>query len=239
LAIENNYGKGVKIMKCENCQNEMTLTKTQKYQYVESGLENVFLDNIEICHCAKCNMQIPVIPKIIKLHNTIGYAIVCENSLLSGAEIQFLRKNLRVKSQDWANLLRTDKSVYSRWENDSQSISSQSDLLIRYLYLRLLEEIREVRLEKKIAESLSITTAEKAAIIIDVEQIEHYSYLPFGEAIHLAEIRHAQTEIFDIELDKSNLFLSAIEKPLPFEKINKNPFTGSMAGANTEMALAA
>ena len=233
------------MMKCRNCQNEMPPIKIQKYQYDLTGLENVFLDNMEVYSCATCEMRIPIIPKILKLHNTIAFAIVCKHSLLNGAEIRFLRKNLRIKSQDWAKLLRTDKSVYSRWENNSQNISLQSDLLIRYLYIRLLEEKKEIRLEKQIVENLSKITDEKTAIIIDVEQIESYSYMPFSEALYLAEIKKLRTETFDFELDESNLFLSEIERPMAFEKINSdsfNPLTAranSQAAANQELALAA
>lgn len=231
-------------MKCENCQTEMILTKTQKYQYIESGLENVFLDNIQVYYCAECEAQIPVIPKILKLHNTIGYAIVCKTNLLSGAEIQFLRKNLRIKSQDWAKLIRTDKSVYSRWEN-GQDISPQSDLLIRYLYLRLLEEKKEIRLEKKIVEKLSEMMDGKTAILINVEEIGSYSYVPLSEALRLMGIRNSNALTFGFELDELNSFLSEIESPMSPEQINNqlfNPITAranSQAAANQELALAA
>lgn len=219
----------------------MILSKTQKYQYSLSGLKNVFLDNIEIYCCAGCEVQIPVIPRILQLHNTIANAIVCKRALLSGAEIRFLRKNLRIKSQDWAKLLRTDKSVYSRWENDLQAVSPQSDLLIRYLYLRLLEERKDIRLEKKIVESLSNMRDEKTAIVIDVEQIEDYSYLSFVKALQLAQVQNlrAVTSNFELfELNESNLFLSEIEKPLPFEKIIGDQFKYSLM-TNQELAVAA
>jgi hypothetical protein len=226
-------------MRCEFCSKETQIKKVQKYQYIDAELENVFLDNIELRFCADCGLESPIIPKILKLHNTIGYAIVCKNGLLNGAEIQFLRKNLRIKSQDWAKLLRTDKSVYSRWENASQPISPQSDLLIRYLYLRLLEERKELRLEKKIVESLSEAIDENIAIVINVEQIEDYSYLPIEQALSLAQAQKLRAASYDFELNESNLFLSEIERPLPYEEINNKPFKISPEAANQELALAA
>ena len=191
-------------MKCHSCSKNTQIKKVQKYQYTGTGLENIFLDNIEIRFCDNCEMESPVIPKILILHNTIANAIVCKRTLLSGAEIRFLRKNLRIKSQDWAKLLRTDKSVYSRWENDLQSVSPQSDLLIRYLYLRLLEERKDIRLEKKIVESLSDMTDEKTAIVIDVGRIEDYSYLSFVEALQLAQVQDLRTVTSDFELFELN-----------------------------------
>lgn len=193
-----------KNMKCHSCSKNTQIKKVQKYQYTGTGLENIFLDNIEIRFCDNCEMESPVIPKILILHNTIANAIVCKRTLLSGAEIRFLRKNLRIKSQDWAKLLRTDKSVYSRWENDLQSVSPQSDLLIRYLYLRLLEERKDIRLEKKIVESLSDMTDEKTAIVIDVGRIEDYSYLSFVEALQLGQVQDLRTVTSDFELFELN-----------------------------------
>jgi DNA-binding transcriptional regulator YiaG len=232
---------------------ELPLIKTQKYHYDLLGLNNVFLDNIEVYGCTKCETRTPVLPKILKLHETIGYAIVCKNGLLSGVEIRFLRKNLRIKSQDWAKLLRTDKSVYSRWES-GQKISPQSDLLIRYLYVRLVEEKKEIRLEEKIVEKLAETTDEKTAIVIDVEKIEYYSYMPLTEAQRLAEseegrlkeIPDPRSGTFDyFGLDESNLFLGEIERLLPPEKMNYDPLNPLIAkaesqqAANQELALAA
>jgi len=226
-------------MKCDSCGKNTQIKKVQKYQYTGTGLKNIFLDNIEVRFCDNCEMESPLIPNILILHNTIGYAIVCKNSLLNGREIQFLRKNLRIKSQDWAKLLRSKKETVSRWENDSQAISPQSDLLIRYLYLRLLEERKELRLDKKIVENLSEMTNENIAIVIDVEQIEDYSYLPIEQALLLAQAQKLWTVSYDFELDESNLFLSEIERPLPYGEINNKPFKISSEAANQELALAA
>lgn len=224
-------------MKCDYCGKDTQIRKIQKYQYKGVGLDNVFLDNIEVRFCSDCDLQSPIIPKILKLHNTIGFAIVCKNSLLTGAEIQFLRKNLRMKSQDWARLLRSKKETVSRWENDSQAISPQSDLLIRYLYLRLLEEKKEIRLEEKIAENLAETGGRQTAIVIDVERIEEFSYLPFDKAVELSEAQN-MTQTFDLDLSDFNIYLSEIETPLPFDSINSYKIE-KRALANQELALAA
>ena len=228
-------------MKCDICNKNTQIKKVQKYQYTGVGLENIFLDNVEVRHCDSCKLDSPIIPKILKLHNTIGFGIVCKNSLLNGAEIQFLRKNLRIKSQDWAEFLRTDKTTYSRWENGSQKLGMQSDLLIRYLYLRLLEEKREISLGKKIVESLSEITDEKLAIVINVEQIESYSYIPLAEALKLTESQNLQPLTFSFELlevNESNSFLSEIEKPLPIDRLKSSPFKYA-AMSNQELAVAA
>jgi DNA-binding transcriptional regulator YiaG len=216
----------------------MTFSKAQKYQYVESGLENVFLDNIEIYFCGACEIEIPAIPKILRLHETIGLAIVSKKNLLNGADIRFLRRNLRLKSQDWAKLLRSKKETVSRWENDLQAAGPQSDLLIRYLYLRLLEEKKGMQLGQNIAERLSDFNDDQTAIVIDAENVEKYTYLPLAEVLHLKSSSSDQFGVFDLELDEANLFLGEIEAPLPFEKLNGSLFRPSPANVQ-ELALAA
>lgn len=224
-------------MRCEFCNKDTQIKKVQKYQYIESGLKNIFLDNIEIRFCENCDLQSPIIPKILKLHNTIGFAIVCKSGALSGSEIKFLRKNLRIKSQDWAKLLRSKKETISRWENSSQTVGSQTDLLIRLLYLRIMEERKDIGFNSKIVENLSEVNNTQTSIIIDAEAIESFSYLPFEEALYLSETQNIMT-VFDFELDESNYYLSEIEKPLLPETI-KDYRSGYFATANQELALAA
>lgn len=188
-------------MKCEVCRAEMALKKVQKYQYVESGLENVFLDNLEVYFCADCSVEMPRLPKILALHNSIAHAIVLKPTFLSGEEVRFLRKSLRMKANEWANLLRTKKETFSRWENDGRTIGAQSDLLIRYLFVRLLEERNGQRFYGNIAESLAIIerVEEAPAIVIDVERIADFSYQTS------AEIERSKTKAQEAE---SSTYLS-------------------------------
>ena len=165
-------------MKCEICRKEWTLQKTRNYKYVEAGLENVFLENIKVYSCADCAIQVPILPKVLALHDAIAEAIIMKPDFLSGDEIRFLRKNLRVKAVEWAELLRTKKETLSRWENDERAIGAQSDLLIRYLAARLFEERKGRRINGEIARRLANIErgVEPQAIFIDVENIEKVSY---------------------------------------------------------------
>lgn len=230
-------------MKCDFCGEQTRVKKVQKYRYADADLENVFLDHVEVRFCAACKIESPIIPKILKLHDAIALAIVRKNSLLGGGEMRFLRTNLRVKSSDWAAMLRTDKSVYSRWESGATKPGAQSDLLVRYLYLRLLEEKKGVAFNEKIAESLIAPTGEQTAIIIDAEAIENYSYLPLAEAERLSEAARRSSEAtFDFGLNEANLFLSEIEEPLPFSSVSGGSMARAAAAssaANQELALAA
>jgi putative zinc finger/helix-turn-helix YgiT family protein len=163
-------------MKCEICNKETKNFKAEKYHYTLSGLSNVFLKNIEVEKCNNCDVEIPLIPRILLLHKTIARAIISKKSLLLGEEIRFLRKNLRIKAQDWAKFLRKDVATISRAEKDGNFLNKDLDLLIRLLYVRLWEEKNEDVFSEKIAESLLITDNKEQSILINVENIEEFSY---------------------------------------------------------------
>ncbi len=129
--------------KCPFCGNLNVETKAgQSYHFTESGLDNVYLKNVETSHCPDCNANSVSIPKSPQLLNCIGEAIVLNSGLLTGPEIRFLRKNLRIKINDFAKLLRVSRVTVSRWEN-GQDITKPIDLLIRTIYLLKGPEIRE------------------------------------------------------------------------------------------------
>jgi YgiT-type zinc finger domain-containing protein len=168
-------------MKCEICNNETKIFKVGKYHYTLSRLSNVFLKNIEVEKCNNCDVEIPLIPRILLLHKTIARAIISKKSLLLGEEIRFLRKNLRIKAQDWAKFLRKDVATISRAEKDGNFLNKDLDLLIRLLYVRLWEEKNEDVFSEKIVESLLITDNTQQNILIDVEKIEEFSYFELLE----------------------------------------------------------
>jgi len=107
----------------------------QSYHFVEIGLDNVYLTNVETSHCPDCNANSVSIPKSPQLLNCIGEAVVLSSGLLTGPEIRFLRKNLRIKINDFAKLLRVSRVTLSRWENGQIKITRPIDLLIRSIYL--------------------------------------------------------------------------------------------------------
>jgi putative transcriptional regulator len=128
------------IMKCERCGKAATVRKGQTYQYVESGLDNVYLENIEVRACKSCGDRSPRIASINKLHDTIARALVLKPYPLSGRDIRFLRQHLGLKAREWAALMPVDVTTLSRWESGEQKIGPQSDSLIRLLYIRFEEE---------------------------------------------------------------------------------------------------
>jgi putative transcriptional regulator len=119
--------------KCIEC-GESTKRRIDSYQYLESGLDNVFLQNIPIYEC-NCGAKYPSIFRVSYLNELIGETLLEKQSLLSGKEIKFLRKNLYLSSKDYAKALGVGTTTISKWENEKQRHSDTNDRLIRAMYL--------------------------------------------------------------------------------------------------------
>ncbi|MBI4800211.1 MAG: helix-turn-helix domain-containing protein [Desulfarculus sp.] len=119
-------------MRCPSCSTEMTC-RLGEHQYSESGLRGVYLSDVELWECP-CGERAVGIPAVPELHRLLGQELVRKRSLLDGAEIRFLRKNLGLAAKDFADLLGVDKATVSRWENDKQGPDRSTDRLIRLVY---------------------------------------------------------------------------------------------------------
>lgn len=137
-------------MNCE-CGGKLKEKRVKLYRYEGSGLLNVFLADIKVAVCGKCGESYPIIPSILKLHASIAEAIALKPSMLIGAEMRFLRKQLGLSAVKWASYMKMDKASVSRLENGHNPIGRQTDALIRLLYFRLLEENENRHISENIA----------------------------------------------------------------------------------------
>ena len=120
-------------MKCAICGGELSCRKGA-YHYSECGLESVYLEGIEVCKCRGCGEKFASIPNVPDLHSRIGQDLLRKKSLLNGAEIRFLRKNLGLSAKKFSKYLSVNNATLSRWENDKQELSVAHDRLIRLVY---------------------------------------------------------------------------------------------------------
>lgn len=167
------------IMKCDRCGSATTLLKGQTYQYVESGLDNVYLENIEVRACKSCGDRSPRIASVSKLHDTLARAVVLKPYPLSGKDIRFLRQHLGLKAREWAALMPVDVTTLSRWESGEQKIGPQSDSLIRFLYIRFNEEKMGHLFPERATERIASVKRERARspkLRVDMNNPSVYSY---------------------------------------------------------------
>jgi YgiT-type zinc finger domain-containing protein len=121
---------------CSDCGSEAKIERGN-YRFRESGLDNVVLKGIEIVKCPTCGNEDPILPNLDAMLRVLAVAIVTSKRPLSGAEVRYLRKYLRLSGDQFARILHTDKSTLSKWETGAVNIGSKSDLLIRSVALNL------------------------------------------------------------------------------------------------------
>ncbi len=119
-------------MRCPNCKSEL-ICEFSSYVYTECGLDNVRLEDVEICNCS-CGEKIVSIPHMPELHNLIGLRLIKKKSLLNGKEIRFLRKNMGLTGINLAKRLGVDNATISRWEKDRHPITNAHDRTLRLVY---------------------------------------------------------------------------------------------------------
>lgn len=122
----------MKTMTCPICKKEGQI-KIGKYHYIESGLQNVWLEGVEIFECG-CGENFAFIPCTQELHKLIAAILLQKEDQLSGREIRFLRKHMGLKAKNFAKELGVGKVTVSRWENGDYFPSESFDRFIRLLY---------------------------------------------------------------------------------------------------------
>jgi putative transcriptional regulator len=120
-------------LNCSRCGKPMRKA-IGNHHYLESGLDNVYLENIPLYKCPDCQIEYPSFFRLGRLNDRIALTLVQKPALLTGNEIKFLRKNLRMPSHMFARQLGVGKTTLSKWENDLQKHSEGHDRLIRATY---------------------------------------------------------------------------------------------------------
>jgi putative zinc finger/helix-turn-helix YgiT family protein len=122
-------------MRCLECGGTTRARRRSTYRYAESGLSNVMLGGVTVHVCAKCGAKYAELPAVQVLHAAIAKHILAQPEALRGEEVRFLRKEMRIKAKDFAEMLGVTKVAVSRWENSKGALPPITDRLIRCVFL--------------------------------------------------------------------------------------------------------
>ena len=221
-------------MICLKCKTRMKKIKTD-YKYTESGLRNVILKGITAYKCPQCRGINPIISKIKEIHKTIAQQLLRKDSLLTGKEIVYLRKEMNIKSKDLAQIIGVTKVTVSRWENERKQISPACDRLVRYLYdNRIFKQTCEMvrpgidKLESQIMKSMLIRICDPKTSI---------------ENVFRNIKRHHVNSKISIPISKLDILEGASDSNLSVECMDKGAFVrfgiiGSQLGAVADLRFA-
>jgi YgiT-type zinc finger domain-containing protein len=157
---------------CHECGGSIQRLR-KDYCFVESGLDNVVLRDIEVDVCPECGDS-PRIYRINEVFLAIAAGLIAKPFELSGKEVRFLRKTLEVGIEDFARKLGVDRSHLSRVENGALAISRQTDRLVRTLALlhrpELMEKLTALDIREVVLKRLEEIKPEAATVIVELKQ---------------------------------------------------------------------
>lgn len=120
---------------CAASATEYIATPEQPYHYVGSGLVNVYLVGVKYWVCEECNQQAAEIPALKNLLAAIGRTIVEKQSRLTGAQVRYLRKRLKLRQVDFAAMIGlTPQRLCTLESSDTLAFAEGRDKLVRLIY---------------------------------------------------------------------------------------------------------
>ena len=104
------------------------------HHYIESGLDNVWLDNGFTRHSTPYGEGIAV-QDVAGLHMAIGRWLLSRSHALTGAELRFLRIEMELTQRSLASMLGVEEQAVRRWEKTrDKPLAGPADRLVRAIY---------------------------------------------------------------------------------------------------------
>lgn len=107
------------------------------YNYIESGLTNVFIHGLEPT-IDDDGDQVIEIPFVAALHAEIARGIVEREGQIDGPELRFLRTEMGLTQSQLAKMLDATGQTVGRWERDEVVIPALPETIIRRLAVEKL-----------------------------------------------------------------------------------------------------
>lgn len=115
------------------------------YHYLESGLDNVWLENGYTIHETPYGEGVSI-QNTEGLHKAIGEWIIDQPRPLNGAELRFLRLEMELTQRDLAGILGAEEQAVRRWEKARKKVvNGPADRLLRAFYSEYLNGDGSVR----------------------------------------------------------------------------------------------
>ncbi len=142
-----------------------------EYHYVESGLDNVFIEGIGVLIDDNGD-EVVTIPNINGLHRAIALGVIRKTSGMSGRELRFIRTEMGLTQAQLATVLHREPLTISRWERGECPIEPNAEAVIRLQ----AAEVLEIDPEASVTELAGwcIPSAETPPLVIDGSDPTNY-----------------------------------------------------------------
>lgn len=155
---------------CAHCGALMS-EKTGTHHFLESGLSNVYLENISIRECA-CGYSEVSLPAFMNLQEILCKALISSPYPLKGEEIKYIRSAMGFHAKDLAKRLSVSAVTVSRWENGKVRMNRANAYLLKMMVNSHFS--RERKKFAKMLEDVSLTEEQAAKEI--ARQMESGKY---------------------------------------------------------------
>ena len=119
-------------------QGDLALELNMKaYHYVDSGLDNVFIEGADFL-ADDAGEACILIRNVNGLHKAIAHGIVTRRSSMNGGELRFLRSEMGMTQAELAELLHREALAVSRWERGEIVIDGNAEAVVRLLAMERL-----------------------------------------------------------------------------------------------------
>ena len=121
-------------MKCRECGEEAKPIEG-KYHWTEVGLDNVYIegDGVKQWECANGHKTVQIFATG-KLLDVLAGAVAGKKDRLTGKEVRFLRKSIKMRANKMASLLGMRPESYSKIENGHEEVGSRVDRMVRLIH---------------------------------------------------------------------------------------------------------
>lgn len=147
------------MMQCRSCEGAIVSSLVESYDAeLALGIPRVaLLHSVVSRRCQSCDKDYGIeIPDVEGLQAAIGVAICMLPTKLSGAEIRFLRKAMKVKAAVLADYLQVSAETISRWENSKDPINPLAEKELRkHAGRRLHEQACAIPFDEKRIEGMN------------------------------------------------------------------------------------
>jgi putative transcriptional regulator len=130
-------------MNCSSCGQSLKPSKISNYQYLESGLKNIFLKDIKSWNCMACGEVEVEIPNLENLQSAVARTVACQAEKLKPEEIRFLRVHLGLSAVAFSRVLSVEAETVSRWERGRTDMKLTNERFLRLLILSKLGPFRD------------------------------------------------------------------------------------------------
>lgn len=118
-------------MKCQSCGKDTMKAKRENWLYDDSGLPGITLLGVEVRRCTACGETELVLPRVEDLHSAIAVSVIEKPERLTPAETKYLRLQLGLERQDFADAMSVSPASVSRWEGGRLEMSEMAERLLR------------------------------------------------------------------------------------------------------------